>query len=294
MKSSLFNFTSSIIILIMFLPSCKEVGPNIVLRPNHNAVFDTTYIESPVAVAELKNVVIEDFTGVKCTNCPQGHQIIADIKTANPNRIVAVAMHPQNSLGLPYGPPSYPINPDLRNAKVQDLFANYFGQTSEPIAAVDRKLFPGETKILIDKGTWTNYANQEIALTTPVNLNLTASYDSSTRELTIATELHYTQNVTEENKMTIVLTESNITATQLDGIVVDTFYQHKDVLRDFVSATYGDAVPLPHDAGRVIIKVYKTTLNTAWKPENMKVAAYVHEGSATSKIVYQGKEVDVE
>ena len=294
MKSSIFNLTYSIIILIAFLPACKEVGPNIVLRPNHNAVFDTTYIESPVAIPELKNVVIEDFTGVKCTNCPQGHQIIELLKAANPNRIIALAMHPRNSLGLPVAlPPSYAVNPDLRNDKVQDLFANYFGQTSQPIAAIDRKLFPGETNILIDKGTWTNHANQEIALATPLNIELTTSFDSTSRELTIATELHYTQNVSEENKMTILLVENAITASQVDGIVVDTFYQHKDVVRDFITDTRGDAIAMPHDAGRVIIKIYKTTLAAAWKPENMKVAAYVHE-YVNSKIVYQGKEVDVE
>ncbi len=294
MKSSIFNFTSSAIILIMLLPACKEVGPNIVLRPNHNAVFDTTFVESPVAIAELKNVVIEDFTGVKCTNCPQGHQIIEVLKAANPNRIIALAMHPKNSLGLPVAlPPSYNVNPDLRNDKVQDLFANYFGQTSQPIAAIDRKVFPGETNILIDKGTWTNRANQEIALTTPVNIDLTTSFDSISRELTIVTELHYTQNVTEENKMTIVLVENDIVASQVNGIVVDTFYKHKDVVRDFITDNRGDAVPVPHDAGRVIIKIYKTTLAAAWIPQNMKVVAYVHE-YVNSKIVYQGKEVDVE
>lgn len=289
MKSSIFNLTSVTIMLIALLPSCKEVGPNIVLKPNHNAAFDTTYIESPVQVAELKNVVIEEFTGVKCTNCPKAHRMIADIKTANPNRIVAVSMHPQNSLGLPY-----PGNPDLRNAKAQDLFANYFGQASQPIGTVDRKVFPGETKILVSYNTWTNYTNQEISLTTPVNLLLGTSYDSTTRQLTIATELHYTQNVTEENKLTIVLMEDSVIAAQDDNGTEIDFYVHKDVLRDVVTANYGDEVPLPHEAGRVIIKVYKITINNAWNSENMKVAAYVHEGSATSKNVYQGKEVDVE
>ncbi len=280
----------SLFLTICAFHSCKEVGPNIVLKPNYNAAFDTSYVESPVQVAELKNVVIEEFTGVKCSNCPAGHQIIAVLKTANPNRIVSISMHPKNGLGLPYSG-----NPDLRNDKVQDLMTNYFSYPGfEPIASIDRQLFPLESNILLDKNKWTSFTNQEIVLTTPVNLMLNTSYDSATNELTIVTELHYTKNVNEENKLTIVLTESNVVAAQLDGSTVIDLYEHKDVLRDFITDNRGDAVPMPHDAGRVIIKIYKTTLNAAWKPENMKVAAYVHEGSATSKIVYQGKEVDVE
>jgi hypothetical protein len=52
-----------------------------------------------VQAPEAKHVVIEEFTGVRCPNCPQGHQIISAIKAANPEKVVAVSFHPINSLG---------------------------------------------------------------------------------------------------------------------------------------------------------------------------------------------------
>jgi len=85
----------------LFLHSCKEVGPDINLHGNQNAVSDTTYIESPVATAETKNVVIEEFTGVRCPNCPQGHVVIANIKAANPGRVITVRLHPNNYVNKP-------------------------------------------------------------------------------------------------------------------------------------------------------------------------------------------------
>src|SRR5580704_2141320 len=98
----LFAILILIFFFFTFLPSCKEIGPDINLHGNANAVSDTSYIESPVATPEPKNTVIEDFTGVRCPNCPAGHVIIAGLKTQYPGRIVAVCLHPQNSLGVQY------------------------------------------------------------------------------------------------------------------------------------------------------------------------------------------------
>ncbi len=268
--------------------SCKEVGPEINLRNNQNAISDTTYIESPVVTAETKNVMIEEFTGVRCPNCPQGHIAIAGIKAANPNRIVSVSMHPINSLGAPY-----PFSAqDFRNQKGQSLF-DYLGQIGiEPAAAIDR-IPAGATTVLFDKSVWSTKVTSQLALSTPVNLLLSSSFDSTNNELTVVAELHYTQNVTEENKLTILLSESDVISAQLDGSAVDTFYNHKDVMRDFISETQGDAITQTREAGRVVRKVYKKVLDAAWKPENMHVVAYIHEFQ-NSKVVYQAKEVHVQ
>lgn len=272
-----------------FLHSCKEVGPDINLHGNQNVISDTTYIESPVANAEVKNVVIEEFTGVRCPNCPQGHVLIANIKAANPNRIVAVSLHPQNSLGHPY---SFSAQ-DFQNSKAQAMF-DYLVQIGlEPAAGIDRKLFAGESYILLDKTFWTNYTALQLTQTTPVNITLSKTYDSTNHELTVIAELHYTQNVTEENKLTLLLTESNVISAQLNGSVIDTFYSHNDVLRDFITDVQGDAITQTREAGRVVRKVYKKILDAAWKPEKVKIVALVHEYQ-NSKAVYQGKEIDVQ
>jgi hypothetical protein len=289
MKNAIINYQVAILIGLALLSSCKEVGPDINLGGNANAVSDTTYVESPVATPELKNVVIEEFTGVRCPNCPQGHQVIASIKASNPERIVAVSLHPINSLGAPY---AFSVQ-DFKNQKAQSLF-DYLGQIGlEPAAGIDRKLFSGESNILLDKNKWITCANQQLAQTSPVNLLLSKSYDSVSRELTMIVELHYTDTVPESNKLTLLLTESNIVTAQLDGSIIDTFYTHKDVMRDVITDITGDVITQSLGAGRVVRKVYKKVLDVVWKPENMHVVAYVHE-YLNSKRIYQGKEIEVQ
>ncbi len=275
---------------LVAVSSCKEVGPDVDLHGNENVVSDTTYVESPVESAEVKNVLIEEFTGVRCTNCPAGHTILRNIQTANPGRVVAVSLHAHNSLGHPY----VFSTQDFQNSKADALWNSYLpDQGFQPEAAVDRKLFSGETALLLDRSLWSGYTSQQLAQTTPVNLKLESSYDSTTHQATIVAELHYTQNVTEENKLSILFTESDIISAQLNGSAIDTFYVHKEVMRDFITDTQGDAITQTREAGRVVRKVYKKMLDAAWKPENVKVIAFVHE-HLSNKLVYQVKEVEVQ
>src|SRR5580698_7392448 len=76
----------------LLMQACKEVGPQINLHDY--TAQDSTYVESPVATPLLRNVVIEEFTGTSCVNCPQGHALVASIQSSyETGRIAAVAFH---------------------------------------------------------------------------------------------------------------------------------------------------------------------------------------------------------
>lgn len=280
--------SSAFIAFMFYMTSCREVGPDIVLKNNNKLLSDTTYIESPVEVPEKKRVIIEEFTGVRCPNCPQGHEIIASILTANPNRVFAVSMHPINSLGAPY---SFSIQ-DFRHTKAQNMF-DYLGQIGlEPAAGVDRVLFSGEGNVLLEKSKWNAKVAEQLAKNTPLNIYLTTKYDSISHEAIIVVELHYTQTISEQNRLTIALIESDIVTAQLNGAVIDTFYSHKHIMRDFLTATLGDPINESLIAGRVIRKAYRQTLDSLWIPENVKAVAYVHRFEA-NKDVYQVAEAAI-
>lgn len=274
-------------LLLAAIQGCKEIGPDINLHGSQHTIADTTYVETPVA-AETKNVLIEDFTGMQCPNCPTGHDIIVTLKTQNPGRIVAIAQHPTNILGRPYQ-----FNPiDLENGQ-SDVIFNYLGQTGfEPAGAIDRQLFTGESFILLDKNYWSTRASQQLGTSTPVNILLSKSFDSTNRQLTITTELHYTQSVSQKNYLSLALIENGIVAPQLNGNVIDTLYVHDDVMRTFVTDPKGDALTDSLQAGRVIRKIYRTVLDAGWKANNVDIIGFVHEKD-NSKAVYQSKEIKV-
>ena len=42
---------------------------------------------------ENKKVIFEDFTGIGCTYCPDGHKRIDEVKQANPNNLYIIKIH---------------------------------------------------------------------------------------------------------------------------------------------------------------------------------------------------------
>jgi len=63
----------SVILLSVFFSQCKEIPPAVIVDPSQIALFDTTYVSPTAIPMAQKNVLMEEFSGVKCSNCPKGN-----------------------------------------------------------------------------------------------------------------------------------------------------------------------------------------------------------------------------
>lgn len=279
-----------LLLLIIITNGCKEVGPNINLGSKNKSLSDTTYIENPLQAPEEKNVVMEEFTGVQCVNCPAGHQIIKTLQSTYQRRLVVVSYH-TDFLGEPFAFTTEDLRTEAAK-QVQDylVFDGY-----KPAAAIDRYPFnPSQTSLLYSRNTWSTRVQQQITKTTPVNILLQAILDSNTRKLTTTLELHYTSSVVEQQKVTVLLIENNLVQPQLNtGNVIDTFYNHSDIQRVFITNPLGDDINTTTEAGRVVRKVYETQLPQNIKPSHSKLVAFVHR-FVGSKEILQGKEIELQ
>ena len=77
------------------MASCKEKGP--LIDFSGIVAKDTTYMTAPPATAQLRNVLLEEFTGIKCVNCPEGHTAVAALEQANQGHLIPIAIHPKNN-----------------------------------------------------------------------------------------------------------------------------------------------------------------------------------------------------
>lgn len=266
--------------------SCKEVGPNINLGNKSKALVDTTYIETP-QTPEDKNVVMEEFTGVQCVNCPAGHQIISTLKTNYGERLVVISYH-TDFLGEPF---SFTTE-DLRTEEAKQVQDYLVFDGYKPAASIDRFAFnSSQTSLLYTRNSWSNRVQQELSKVSPVNILLTSMVDSISRKLTATVELHYTSTLTDAQKVTLVVIENNIKQPQLNtGNVIDTFYTHNDIQRVFLTNALGDEINTTTEAGRVVKKMYQADLPPTLNLSNLKLIAFVHKFSGTKEII-QGKEI---
>lgn len=281
-----YAFAIAALSLVAITSCCDEVGPNVDL--DEDAILDTTYLIPTPSTPQEKAVVLEEFTGVQCSNCPNGHAEIVDLKNAYGERFIALSMHSMTILSDPF-PHS---TQDLRLQDAQDI-ADELQVASKPVGAQDRVIF-FQTFYCTPPAYWQGYVQQRLNETTPVNISVEPEYDDATSEATITVTVEYTSAVTAKNKLILALLEDSIITpqTQPNNSVLDD-YVHMEVLRDIMTSTSGDALQQPtggYEAGRVFKKVYKRTLDSIWVPKHMKVVAYVMEYQG-SKTIYHGAEV---
>lgn len=236
------------------------------------ALFCQTYVSTD---PQNKNVILEEFTGVHCPNCPAGHAVAQQILDDNPGRVWVVGFHPFNSN---YTTP-YAGDPDFRRHHPDSLYMTPYCGTSRfmPSAFINRRIYAGER--IQSRTVWPNYTNQFLTEESPVNVGLATTYDSITKQLDILVEIYYTANVTNLNTLNVLFTESGLIAQQSGG---SANYIHKHVFRETFTAQWGDVITESTVQGSFIQKSF--TFDNSGEEYNMnecEILAYIVNAEST-------------
>ena len=201
---------------------------------------------------QLRSVLLEEFTAINCGNCPAGHALAADLVADHPDRVHVVAVH-GGGLAIPGAG-----QPDLRSSCGTPLWQQ-FAVTYQPSAVINRS--PANGQLVTGLSGWAGAVNAVLASPAPVNIGMASSFDAGTRLLTVTVELLYTADGQgAEDRLTVVLTEDPITGYQQDyqnGAHPN--YDHRHVLRDCITALWGDVVPVT-TAGTFVQRTYTFTV----------------------------------
>lgn len=285
-------------VAIILFQACKETPPYINMTPE-STVGDTTYILLPAPTPQAKTVIIEEYTGVRCPNCPKAQIEATLISGNNPGRVNLITIHPLNKLNAfttPFRTGDAHISKfDFRTEAGAQIFEMVGLTSSLPIGNVNRKLFSGETARNMDYQKWSAKVAEELALTTPANIKVSAKNltDSIEIELTIT----FTESVADSHFVSVAILESEMEDVQeskdINGNVIYVEnYIHKHILRGVVTGYYGDLLKASYEPGRVFYKKYRIKRDAKWNAANLDVLAMVHLNT-TKKNVLHSKEVKV-
>ncbi len=258
------NFT--FLILIIILASCMEKMP---LVKCLSCGDDDTVVLTP----QDKRVLIEEFSGVRCVQCPAGSYEIQNLQSIHGERLVAVSIH-AGSLAAPYNQSQY----DFRTEEGEKLL-NFLGiPEGFPTGVINRKLFPGQPDLQLETAAaWAGYIASEMEEMAPVALEIDHSWNPLERRLTLRIFTQAFENIDQALNLSVFITESKIIDTQIvpgDGIIDD--YEHNHVLRKSLTAFDGDRIADTLPAGELISKEFSFTLPTNWKAEDCRLIAFVH------------------
>jgi Outer membrane protein Omp28 len=220
--------------VIICLASCKEQAPIGLILNTPISFTDSSYVINPVPQAQPHNVFIEEFTGVRCANCPAGAAVIKALQNTNPNRIMVAKMH-SNFLANPIKA----TDPDLRNAQAQAIDLGFGGAPSKPSAIIDRIINTNITPNNIffdDRYKWATAITNQLAKPSIVNIDLVKNYDAAKDSLQLRASFTFTTATTQAMAFTIYVIENKVAATQdsalANGSPVELDdYEHEEIMR---------------------------------------------------------------
>jgi len=263
-----------------FSETDDSVDPSVCPRP----VF--TDMVSPV-----KKVLLEDFTGFFCPNCPTGAKEAKRLKDLYGDQLVLLAIH----TGVFAKPdPSDGYTQDLRTS-TGDVLATSFLIDAFPNGMVSRTPYRSKTVIYYD--TWAAAVDSLVHLTPDLDIQLINEYDSSSRKLCTHIQTRFLKSSQKQLMLAVYLMEDSIHTKQKNNNptigtrpeIADYVQMH--VLRKAVNSTWGSIISTPADTMNINDKVnrsYSIILDSSWNPEHCSVVAFVYE--ANNKAVIQAEE----
>ena len=182
-----------------------------------------------------RNVVLEEYTGVNCQYCPDGHRRANELKAAYPDRVSVINIHQGSFANNTY------------TTQFGNALANQTGLEGYPSGTVNRHVFSGSSTAL-NRGEWAARAQQIMAMSSPVNIAAEGTLDWATRTVTIRVQLYYTasQNVT-SNALNVAILQDNVLGSQTGMAgnpdqVVGNQYNHMHMLRHLITGQWGETI----------------------------------------------------
>src|SRR5690554_442567 len=225
-----------------------------------------------------KNVVLEEFTGIYCVYCPDGHAIAQAIKDANPDRVSLINIH-VGSFANPVG-----SAPDFRTP-FGNAIVGQSGLTGYPGGQINRHVFPGRGMsnggTAMGRNHWTATANQILAMPSNVNIAVEATIDVQTRVMVVHVEGYYTQDSPEStNFLNVAVLQNNTKGPQTGGGMGNN-YNHMHRLVDLITGQWGEVINNT-TSGTFVDKTYTYTIPTDYNGipamlEDMEVVAFISE-----------------
>ena len=268
----------SILAAIFLFSSCNENMPVIACLTCVDEIpFDTIPPQD-------KRILLEEFSGVRCIGCPTGSIEIENMLSNYGDQLIAVSIH-ATGLANPYPENQY----DFRTEEGTDL-VNFLGLPDGlPSAVFNRKLFPGEADLqFVSIASWSGRVGTEIGDTADISMELENTYDSSERTLNVKVNGYVQEDINEEVRLTIMITESDIVDAQLtyeSSPDRDLDYVHNHVFRKTLTPYDGEVLAEFMPAYEAFEKRYSFTLPQDWIPENCEVIAFTHLSENSKEVI---------
>ncbi len=278
--------------------SCDKVKQP--FRENLNV--DTSCFFTPLVGGANRKVLLEEFTGHLCGNCPPTTVYISDtLKPRYADSLVVITIHAKyfaevcpSAAACSGSLPPGSFTKDFRCEVGEKTYEYYNSAATNPISMVNRFGFPTSTH-LKSKSQLAGLINSQLLTTATVRLRIQNTFDESTRKLSSCIESKFLAYMNGSYKLQVVLTEDSIVDWQLwyghvPESVPDFTFHH--VLRGTMNSNFGtDLVSGSIAPDSTVKSGFFYDIPADWNADHVNVVAFIYNNS--TKEVIQVEEVKI-
>jgi hypothetical protein len=298
-------------ILLALIPVLIFIGCDKVSNPNQNpnAITNCTVaphvVKSNLAKMNFRKVVVEDYTGHTCGNCPRAAENATTIASIYGDSAIILAVHAGNQ----FAPPSLPDFPEDFRTPAGTDWDNFFGMSAAglPKGCVNRSQLPFPQP----RTTWSVTAGALLNDPQEAKMLLTTTLDTAQMLMNVEVKSTFLTALNYSVSLCVVLTQDSIVASQKDyfppaGVLVinsderpDYVFDH--MLRGAVNGSWGEVVKsapiLANDTVTTTYKCFKVepfaegTTSPVKLLKHMSVVAFLF--NTATKVIIQAEKVHI-
>lgn len=233
-----------------------------------------------------RKVVIEEFTGVECVNCPQGSAELENLLGLYGENLIAISIH-AGIFSDPYPESKHDFRTE-EGTNIQEFVGNPLGW---PSAVVNRYNATGG-RLQQPLNRWAGAIDEALSRDPLASVAGDLVFDRQTRTGSISLRSVALASINEPLYITLLITESHIKDAQLtpSGLVLD--YDHKHVLRKVLTSYSGQRIAEGLGIGEVVEKNFNFSFDPSWVTDNCKLIAFLHYNE-NSKEILQAEEFTI-
>lgn len=225
-------------------------------------VAETDRYKELEAIKAQRVVLLEEFTGQNCPNCPKAHEAIEALQQQYGSSIIPVSIHAGN-FGLPEG--EYGDVFQTFKTPEGDQYASQWGIQAYPSGLVNRN-----TGVTLHND-WPRLVREELTRPTTLDIMLIARCEDD--KLQAEAVLCTSESLNAHFQLWVL--EDSIVSIQLDGSKMITDYVHNNVYRASLNGVGGQPVSLQANVYENVVA--SIPMRADWNPRNLSVVGFVYD-----------------
>jgi len=233
----------------------------------------------------IKQILIEEFTGHKCGNCPEGDATMEMLKEIYCDHIIPVSIHAGFFAEINTSGDKYTY--DYRTEEGTEI-DEYFGGSAAglPNAMINR--IPENESYSYNPSEWATMIAKLLETKPIIDIDVELSFDAQSREMDADIDVVFIEAINDNLMLSVYFVEDSIVSWQKDYELNPSDienYSHNHVLRDAINGTWGDNLLNGNaNSDDVVSKSYNYTINPEWDINNSSIVAFVYKNNTKEVI----------